>query len=106
MTSSFRTIGVAAAASICLTLAVRPRVAAAGRAADDIADAAAFTAVIDRYCVGCHNARQPTANLALDTFDANHAGANAEQWEKVLRKLTMGMMPPVGRPRPDPATYR
>ena len=32
--------------------------------------------------------------------DINHVGTNAELWEKVVRKLQSGQMPPVGRPRP------
>jgi mono/diheme cytochrome c family protein len=62
-------------------------------------------ATIDRYCVGCHNDRIKTAGLALDTLDVERAGANAEAWEKVVRKLRGRMMPPPGRPRPDEAAY-
>src|SRR6266850_2353645 len=62
-------------------------------------------AVIEKYCVTCHNERLKTAGLMLDKADIDHAGANAEVWEKVLRKLGTGEMPPPGRPRPDPATY-
>jgi hypothetical protein len=62
-------------------------------------------ATLDRYCVGCHNDRIKTAGLALDTLDVAHAGENAEAWEKVVRKLRGRMMPPLGRPRPDEATY-
>ena len=62
-------------------------------------------AVIDTYCVSCHNDRLKVAGLALDNADADHAGARAELWEKVLRKLRAREMPPPGRPRPDAATY-
>ena len=60
--------------------------------------------VIERYCLGCHNQRLRTAGLALDTADAEHVGADAAIWEKVVRKLRAGAMPPAGRPRPDPST--
>ena len=63
-------------------------------------------AVLDRYCVGCHNEKIRTAALALDTPDATKPTANAEVWESVIHKLRVGSMPPVGRPRPDPATYQ
>ena len=41
------------------------------------------------------------AGLALDSLDLGTVGADAEQWEKVVRKLRTGAMPPAGRPRPD-----
>src|SRR5258708_19734338 len=62
-------------------------------------------AVLDTYCVTCHNDRLRTAGLALDRLDVNNPGANAEVWEKVIAKLRAGSMPPPGRPRPDGATY-
>jgi mono/diheme cytochrome c family protein len=60
-------------------------------------------AVVDQYCVGCHNAKAKTANLMLDQLDLAHLGDHAEIGEKVVRKLRAGMMPPSGMPRPDPA---
>ena len=68
-------------------------------------DAAAWRAVLDRYCVTCHNGRLLTGNLALDGVDTEHVGADAEVWEKVLRKLRTQAMPPPRRPRPDAETY-
>ena len=61
--------------------------------------------VLNRYCVGCHNERLRTAGLALDTMDAARVGDHPDAWEKVVRKLRTGAMPPAGRRRPDPATY-
>jgi hypothetical protein len=61
--------------------------------------------VIDQYCVGCHNQKLQTAGLALDSVDPREASAHADVWEKVVRKLRMGQMPPAGLPRPDQATY-
>jgi cytochrome c551/c552 len=63
-------------------------------------------AVLDKYCVACHNERQKVAGLMLDRIDADHAGSNAQTWEKVLRKLQAREMPPAGMPRPAEATYR
>ncbi len=60
-------------------------------------------ALLDRYCVTCHNARLKTAGLTLDDIDVANVGPRAEAWEKVLRKIRAGQMPPVGRPRPDAA---
>jgi hypothetical protein len=64
-----------------------------------------FRPVLNRYCVTCHNERLPTANLALDTMDPANVAEHAEGWEKVVRKLRSGTMPPAERPRPDAVTY-
>src|SRR5215468_4175071 len=63
-------------------------------------------AMLDTYCVVCHNAKSRTAGLALDTVDVTKPSANAEVWERVISKLRAGSMPPPGRPRPDAATYK
>jgi hypothetical protein len=65
----------------------------------------AYRAVLDKYCVTCHNQRLRTGGLSLDNIDLAKVPANAEIWEKVIRKLRSGTMPPSGMPRPDPATY-
>jgi cytochrome c5 len=67
-------------------------------------DAAAQRAVVDKYCVGCHNAKLKTANLLLDQLDLTHLADHAETGEKIVRKLRAGMMPPTGMPQPDAAT--
>jgi hypothetical protein len=61
-------------------------------------------AILDEYCVTCHNQRAKTAGLTFDTIDLSHAGADAAVWERAVRKLRGGMMPPPGSPRPDQAT--
>jgi hypothetical protein len=63
-------------------------------------------ALVDQYCITCHNQRLRTAGLALDTSDAAHPAANPDVWERVIGKLRAQSMPPPGRPRPDTATYR
>ena len=63
-------------------------------------------ALLDQYCVPCHNERLKTAGLMLDQADVQEIGADAEIWEKVIRKLRANAMPPAGRPRPDAATSR
>jgi mono/diheme cytochrome c family protein len=68
------------------------------------ADVAPQRALVDRYCVVCHNAKLKTANLLLDGLDLARLGDHAEIGEKVVRKLRAGLMPPTGMPRPDPAT--
>src|SRR5215510_16421293 len=61
-------------------------------------------AFLNQYCVGCHNQTAKTAGLMLDQMDLAHVGPNAEVWEKVVRKLRAGMMPPSGARRPEKAT--
>ncbi len=61
-------------------------------------------AFLDQYCVGCHNEKAKIASLTLDTLDLSRVGGGAETWEKVVRKLKAGMMPPSGARRPDRAT--
>ena len=61
-------------------------------------------AFLDQYCVGCHNQRAKTAGLMLDKMDIAQVPQNAEVWEKVVRKLRAGMMPPSGARRPDRPT--
>ena len=78
-------------------------------------------ALLDQYCVTCHNETivsrpvEPDENLqitqlrnvglTLDTKDVANVAANPEVWEKVVRKLRVGAMPPPPRPRPDQAAY-
>jgi mono/diheme cytochrome c family protein len=62
-------------------------------------------ALLDRYCVTCHNERLRTAELTLDKLDVANIAQNPVIWEKVVRKLRSGAMPPAGLPRPDKAGY-
>ena len=79
-------------------------------------DAAPSRELLDRYCVACHNERvvqgrggaaSPLAaqlravGLTLDTLDLSNVGRDPDIWERVVRKLRAGAMPPAGRPRPD-----
>ena len=62
--------------------------------------------LLDRYCVTCHNDAlhdRGTVPVSLESVDLSHVPAEAELWEKVVRKLRTRSMPPVGRPRPDQA---
>jgi len=63
-------------------------------------------AVLETYCVTCHNQRLRTAGLALDSLDVTTPGTNPEVWERVIEKLRARAMPPPGLPRPDAATYQ
>jgi hypothetical protein len=60
--------------------------------------------MLDRYCVTCHNQKAKTANVMFDTMDLTHVGKDAAVWERAIRMLRGGMMPPIGMPKPDQAT--
>jgi len=68
-------------------------------------DVAAHTELVQQYCVVCHNDTIRTANLSLQNLDLTEVSQDAEIWEKVIRKLRAGMMPPPGMPRPSLAEY-
>ena len=90
----------------CLVLALASVVALpAQTSSQEATGASASRALLDRYCVTCHNERLRTGNLALDTTDVGRVGEQAAVWEKVLQKLQTEAMPPPGRPRPDPGAY-
>src|SRR5215475_16165556 len=82
----------------CLVVsAVPPQTPATSSA---VSASSPYRALLDQYCVTCHNERAKTAGLMLDKMDVDHVSDGAETWEKVVRKLRGGMMPPQGRPRP------
>ena len=63
-------------------------------------------ALLDRYCVTCHNERLRTGGLMLDAADVDRVDLHRETFEKVVRKLRSGQMPPQGRARPDRTAVR
>jgi len=62
-------------------------------------------ALLDRYCVTCHSDRLKTANLSLQGLDLTKIADHADLWEKVVRKLRAGVMPPPDVPRPSLTEY-
>jgi mono/diheme cytochrome c family protein len=62
-------------------------------------------ALLKQYCVTCHNTRTKAGGLELESPDPLHVQGDPELWEKVVRKVRAGMMPPVGMPAP-PADAR
>ena len=69
------------------------------------AKSAASAAALNKYCATCHNEKVRAGGLALEKLNPDDPGTDAAAWEKVVRKLRTGAMPPAGRPRPDRATY-
>src|SRR5688572_3281658 len=68
-------------------------------------DTAPQRALLDKYCVTCHNDRVKTANLSLQGTDLTRVADHAEVWEKVVRKMRAGVMPPPDMPRPSQTEY-
>jgi len=60
--------------------------------------------LIDRYCVNCHSVKDHAGGVTLEGADLEHVARDAQRWEKVIRELRAGMMPPPGKARPDFAT--
>jgi hypothetical protein len=58
-------------------------------------------ALIQRHCVSCHDDAESAGGLSLEHRDFDRLTADAEVWEKVIRKVRTGMMPPAGEPRPS-----
>jgi mono/diheme cytochrome c family protein len=66
-------------------------------------EAAPDQAFLNQYCAGCHNPRTKNGNLVLQGLDPARVDGGVETWEKVVRKLRTGMMPPAAAPKPSPA---
>jgi uncharacterized protein DUF1592/uncharacterized protein DUF1588/uncharacterized protein DUF1585/uncharacterized protein DUF1587/uncharacterized protein DUF1595 len=92
-------MGIALAGAACLQAAPLQSSSPA------LQDASTHRAALSRYCVTCHNEKLKTAGLMLDKMNVEKVPEGAPVWEKVIRKLRTGAMPPVGAPRPDKATY-
>ena len=73
--------------------------------APDPAAVAKQRALLDQYCVTCHNDRAKTANLSLQGADLSTVADHAELWERVVRKLRAGVMPPPAMKRPSLEEY-
>jgi hypothetical protein len=59
--------------------------------------------VLDKYCTECHNATDWAGGVAFDVLNPTDIASDSEAWEKAIRKLRTGMMPPAGKPRPQRA---
>jgi len=89
--------------TILMTAALLGPSMAAPAAQQPVAPAQPHAAVVGKYCVTCHNDRARTGGLSLEHIDLTDVPKGAEVWEKAIRKLRVGMMPPPGMPRPPQA---
>jgi len=74
-------------------------------ASDNSTPVSQYRAVLNQYCLTCHNQKLKTAGLTLDKLNLENIPADAETWEKVIRKLRGNAMPPPKAPQPDKSFY-
>lgn len=70
------------------------------------AEQAAFVEpMLGEYCSRCHNDIDMVADLSVEDLKAGdlRTGRHAEEWEKILRRVAAGEMPPHGKDQPTPA---
>ena len=60
--------------------------------------------LVSTYCATCHSERAKAGGLSLAGFDAMKATDQQEVVEKMIRKMSAGLMPPPGAKKPDAAT--
>jgi mono/diheme cytochrome c family protein len=89
-------------ASALSTALVLP--AAAQQAAGAASSPQQFQTLVNKYCIGCHSDKLKTGGVVLESRDYAKITEDAQVWEKVVRKVRAGEMPPVGLPRPDKST--
>src|SRR4029453_10877085 len=99
-TASVATIAVAWFV-LLVSLGIQARPSAQQPAPQAKGTASSHRAMLARCCFPCHNQRLVTAGLKLDEADVANPGDGAEVWEKVVRKLRTGMMPPPNMPQPS-----
>jgi len=90
-------------ATVLATLLFDSAGASQRSASPQAAPTTTHAALVETYCVGCHNDRARTGGLSLQAADLKNVPSGAETWEKVIRKVRAGMMPPPGTKRPEPA---
>ena len=100
--------GWLSSATLALTCALAATLNGAQNPATPRPVRAATTAIPDpaflkQYCLGCHNDRAKVGNLSLQPLDPTKVEGHVEVWEKVVRKLRTGMMPPETAPKPAAA---
>ena len=89
----------------CLYAAVDATVVPPSAPALEERRAALVEPMLADYCSRCHNDFDHVAGLSVEGLKAGDiaAGRNAEAWEKILRRVAAGEMPPHSKKQPDPA---
>ena len=97
-----RTSGLRVAATAALLVGL----AAGAHAGQGGATADGEQALVNRYCLSCHNDRALRGGLSLEGAPLAEVADHIEVWERALKKLRAGAMPPDGAPRPDATAYQ
>ena len=82
-------------------MAVAASIAGGAQAQQTTEPVSANRALLNKYCVTCHNEKLKTADLMLDQANVDNISEAPDVWEKVVKKLRTGAMPPAKAPRPD-----
>ena len=81
------------ATSSCVALANSPRVDG-------------LQSLLQQHCVACHAGQEPAGGLVLPAWDAQNVAAERGVWERVVRRLQNGDMPPASAERPSAELVR
>lgn len=93
---------IRAIALMCVAVLPSASIAAGAVAATEPEDAATQKwAFFDQYCSKCHNVVDWAGGIAFESMSPHEIPADAETWEKAIRKLRGRLMPPAGNPQPD-----
>jgi len=90
-----KTVSKKLASAIVLAAATAPAVFPAIARAQEVPE------LMEQYCIKCHNFEDWAGSLDMEGLDFSHVDAAPETWELMIRKIRIGMMPPVGEERPD-----
>src|SRR5215216_6335037 len=96
-----RPIVLAALTTVWMAVSAWHSTEAAGDTQVAAASSFASQQIVSTYCITCHNDKLKTGGLVLDRPELADVAAHADVWEKVIRKVRTGMMPPAGSPRPN-----
>jgi hypothetical protein len=89
--------------AVCVTLLPATVAVCLGAPAEKASPPPKHWGVLDQYCVKCHNTEDWAGGVAFDALSPADIPTDAQTWEKAIRKLRTGMMPPAGKPRPPRA---
>lgn len=103
-----KTLFLAALAGLGIAALLTAQQPARTAAAVPSTEAAQYRAMVNKYCVGCHNQRSASPSedpVNLEAASLDDLTGHAATWERVIRKLSVRAMPPPGLPRPSEAEY-
>ncbi len=83
-----------------ISLLVVAAAAVSGQTAEGPASA---RTLLGNYCQGCHNETNRSGGVSVEGLNPASVHESGMTWEKVLRKVRTGEMPPPGLPRPKAA---